>query len=249
MPRDAFKFKGAGSKPVLGGFITFDSMPMVEILAGIGFDYLAIDTQHAMLDVVMAGRLMYAIPTEMPVLVRVGNTDGSLIGKALDSGADGVIVPMVETREQAAAAVAACKYNPAGNRSFGPVRKHLGFDAKEIMERAACFVMIETAKAVENIDEIVTTPGVTGVYFGSGDLAVNLGLHPLEPHHPKIREATKRVADACQRAGVVAGMHGQTPEHIRDVIEQGFTMVTLSGDRTYIARGAGDMLKAGRAVR
>jgi len=249
MPREIFKFDAGTRAPVLGAFITFDSMPMVEILAGLGFDYLGIDTQHALMDAVTAGKLMYAIPPDVPVLVRVSGADDPAIGKVLDAGADGVIIPMVETPEQAAKAVAACRYNPSGNRSFGPIRKHLGFDAAQIQERAACFVMIETAKAVENIDAIVATAGVTGVYLGPGDLAVNLGLKPLEPLHPRIRDAAQRVAQACHRAGVVAGTHGQSIDHLRDAVSLGFRMVTLSGDRTYIARGASEMLKAGREVR
>ena len=249
MPRDVFRFKGGQGAPVLGAFVTFDSMPMVEILAGIGFDYLAIDTQHALMDAVTVGKLMYAIPPEVPVLVRVQSAQDPSIGKVMDAGADGVIVPMVETAEQAATAVAACRYNPAGNRSFVPIRKHLGFDAKEIEGRAACFVMIETAKAVENIDAIVATAGLTGVYLGSGDLAVNLGLKPLEPAHPQIRAAAQRVAKACHKVGVVAGVHGQSIVHLRDLVSLGYTMITLPGDRTYIASGAGDMLKAGREVK
>lgn len=248
MPRACFQYKEAGA-PVLGAFVTFDSMPMVEILSGIGFDYLGIDTQHALLDPVSVGKLLYAVPQELPVLVRVLGAHDPAIGKVMDAGADGVIVPMVETAEQAAMAVAACHYNPVGNRSFGPIRRHLGFDAKAIEERAACFVMIETEKAVENIDTIVATPGLTGVYVGSGDLAVNLGLMPLEPTHPQILAAVERVAHACKRARVIAGIHGQSIEHLQTVVSLGFTMITLSGDRTYIAKGAGDMLKAGRAVR
>jgi 2-keto-3-deoxy-L-rhamnonate aldolase RhmA len=235
---------------VLGAFITFDSMPMVEILAGIGFDYLAIDTQHAMMDAVTAGKLMYAIPKEVPVLVRVGSTDAATIGKVLDFGADGVIVPMVNNAQQAAAAVAACRYNPSGNRSFGPVRKHLGFDAKALQERAACFVMIETVEGVENIREIVATPGLAGIYFGGGDLAVNLGLPVAgSPTPPQLREAAAKVAKAANEAGVVAATHGQSVEHWHEQAAAGFTMITLSGDRTYITRGATDLLKAGREIR
>jgi 2-keto-3-deoxy-L-rhamnonate aldolase RhmA len=250
MPKDVFRFRAGKQPPVLGAFITFDSMPMVEILAGIGFDYLAIDTQHAMMDPVSAGKLMYAIPQDVPVLVRVGSSEPAGIGKVLDFGADGVIVPMVNNGREAAAAVAACRYNPSGVRSFGPLRKHLGFDANALQERAACFVMIETVEGVENIREIVATPGLAGIYFGGGDLAVNMGLPvAASPTDPKLIAAAQRVAQAANEAGVVAATHGQSIQHWHEQAAAGFTMITLSGDRTYITRGATEMLKAGREIR
>lgn len=249
MPRDAFCPPVEGKSPVYGAFITFDSMPMVEILASLGFDYLAIDTQHALLDVVTAGKLIYAIPTNLPVLVRMMDANAGNIAKALDAGADGVIVPMVSTAAEAAAAVAACRYNPDGVRSFGPIRKHIGFDPKALQERAVCFAMIETVEAVENIEEIVNVPGLTGVYLGAGDLAVNLGLVPAgRPTPPQILDASQRIAQACRKAGIIAGAHGQSLEHLRELLDAGFSMVTLSGDRTYVTQGASGFLKGAREM-
>ena len=230
--------------PLLGGWVTFDALPVVELLAHAGFDYLGIDTQHGMIDVPAAARLLYAVPIGgLPVIVRVPANDGAQIGKILDCGADGVIVPMINTAEEAASAVATCRYAPDGVRSFGPVRRHIGRDVKAVQDRAACFVMIETAEAVENVEAIVRTPGLTGIYLGSADLAASMGMAPSAvPTAPTLREAQKRVAAACREAGVLAGCHGLSAPHVREMIEDGYGMVSLTADKGYMLAGAAQLL-------
>ena len=237
------------ARPLLGGWVTFDAFPVVELLAHAGFDYLGIDTQHGMLDVPGAARLLYAAPIGgLPVIVRVPANDGALIGKILDCGADGVIVPMVNTAAEAAAAVAACRYAPDGVRSFGPVRRHIGRDVQAVQDRAACFVMIETAEAVENVDAIVRTSGLTGIYLGPADLAVSMGLTPAaSPTPPPLREAQRRVAAACRDAGIIAGCHGLSAPHAKEMAADGFGMISLTADKGYMLAGAAQILADCRA--
>ena len=248
MPHPVFAEADA-ARPLLGGWVTFDAFPVVELLAHAGFDYLGIDTQHGMLDVPAAARLLYAAPIGgLPVIVRVPANDGAQIGKILDCGADGVIVPMVNTAEEAAAAVAACRYAPDGVRSFGPVRRHIGRDVKAVQDRAACFVMIETAEAVVNVDAIVRTPGLTGIYLGPADLAVSMGLPPAAtPTDPALREAQQRVAAACRAAGIIAGCHGLSAPHRKEMSADGYGMVSLTADKGYMLAGAAQMLADCRA--
>lgn len=237
-------------QPILGGWITFESFPLVEQLAGLQFDYLGIDTQHGMLDVTTAARLIYAVPSDtIPVLVRVPSNDAAQISKILDCGADGVIVPMVNTAEEAARAVAACRYAPRGERSFGPVRRHLGREPNRLEQRIACFAMIETEQAVKNVAQIVATPGLTGIYLGPADLAVCLGVAvAATPSDPKLREAQRKVARACSEAGIVAGCHGLSAAHVAEMREDGFAMISLLSDKGYMIAGANTLIDQCRAA-
>lgn len=224
----------------LGGWMTFDAFPVVELLAHAGFDYLGIDTQHGMLDVPAAARLLYAAPIGgLPVVVHVPANDGAQIGRILDCGAAEVIVPMVNIAAEAAAAVAACRYAPDGVRSFGSVRRHIGRDVKAVQDRVACFVMIETAEAVENVEAIVRTPEMTGICLGPADLAVSMGLAPsATPTARALRDAQKRVSAACREAGIIAGCHGLSAPHVKEMVEDGYGMVSLTADKGYMLAGA-----------
>lgn len=231
-----------------GVMVTLDSMGLVELFANAGFDYIGIDTQHSEIELPAAAKLLYAVPPSLPVLVRTSSCDTAAISKMLDSGADGVIVPMINTAEQAAQAVAACRYSPRGVRSFGPVRRHLPRDAESLEGRAACFVMIETVEAVENIEAIVATPGLAGVYVGPGDLAITMGHKPaVWPTYEDLRSACKKVAAACRQVGVTAGIHGLTVDHAAEVTRDGFEMVTLAIDKSYVASGINAYLGAIKA--
>ena len=243
MPHPNFVAAGP-AKPRFGGWVTFESFALVEQLASLPFDYLGLDTQHGMLDVPTVARLLYAVPIDgLPTIVRVPANDAAQIGKILDCGADGVIVPMVNTGEEAAAAVAACRYAPDGIRSFGPVRRHMGRDPAVLQERVACFVMVETVEAVRNIEEIVRTPGLTGIYLGPADLSVSMELPPVKsPTDPALREAQRTVAKACARAGIVAGGHGLSAAHVAEMKEDGFGLISLSGDKGYLLAGATALL-------
>lgn len=245
MPHPLFTAAAAGGAPLLGGWVTLDAFPVVELLASAGFDYIGIDTQHSLIDVSAAARLIYAAPIAgPPVLVRVPSNDGTAIGKILDCGADGVIVPMVNDAADAARAVAACHYHPRGNRSFGPIRAHIGRDVAGLQERGACFAMIETAEALANLDEIVRTPGLTGVYLGPADLAVSMGFPPVStPDPPALTEAIARVAAACADAGIVAGGHGLSAKHVGELVARGYRLVSLTADKGYMLAGAAALLK------
>jgi 4-hydroxy-2-oxoheptanedioate aldolase len=210
-----------------GGACYLGSAIIAEMMAGAGLDYLYIDQQHGLESYDTLFDLLRAVDhTATAPIVRVRSNDAGLIGQALDAGADGVIVPMVNSRADAERAVATCRYAPAGIRSFGPVRASLtrGGDIRAADERVLCLVMIETEAGVENATEIASVPGVDGMYIGQADLAVALGLDPELRIQPGRHErAIRRILEACNAAGIAVGLSGDPVAMGR----QGFRLITI----------------------
>jgi 4-hydroxy-2-oxoheptanedioate aldolase len=172
--------------------------------------------------------------------------------KALDAGAYGVIVPMVNSRQEALAAVSACRYPPEGQRSFGPTRAALyagkGY-AREANRQIACIAMIETRQALDNLDEIVTTPGLDGVYIGPADLALALGLAPVgDNSDPDHAAAITLIFETSRSHGLAVGIHTWGEVYTRHYLEQGFHFVTLGSDSDFMARTAAAELQAVRKL-
>src|SRR5437867_7348080 len=211
----------------LGGWLTVPSSVSAEVFAHAGFDWLCVDMQHGLIDYQVALGMLQAISTTETVpIVRVPWNEPGIIGKSLDAGAYGVIVPLVNTRAEAEAAMAACRYAPRGFRSYGPSRASL-YAGRDYFSRAdetvLCIIQIETAEAVENLDEMLSVPGVDVAYIGPADLSVSLGLPPAGYHEDeKYVRSVRAVLDACRRHGVVPGFHGGTVENARARIADGF---------------------------
>ena len=227
-------------KPAVGGFLAIPSSFSAEIMAHAGLDWLCVDLQHGCIDFVDAVPMLTAISTTATTpFVRVPGNEPSMIGKVLDAGAYGVIVPMVSNRAQAQSAVAACRYPPAGIRSNGPNRAALygGADYQKYADREmACVVMIETAEGIEKLEEIVSTPGLDAVYIGPTDLALALGLAPVMDNEEPAHVATvTRILETCKRHGVVAGIHTAGSKFTQRYLDQGFGMVMLVPDRLALA--------------
>jgi 2-keto-3-deoxy-L-rhamnonate aldolase RhmA len=145
---------------------------------------------------------------------------------------------MVNTAEQACAAVSACRYGQRGIRSLGPTRRSLSPDPEALEARVSCFVMIETAEAVANLDEICAVPGLAGVYLGSADLSLSMG-EPLFvlPSLPFLREVDREIVKACRKAGIIAGAHAGPMERTKELIDDGFQLLTLGLDWLYVRSG------------
>jgi 4-hydroxy-2-oxoheptanedioate aldolase len=225
-----------------------------ELAAGVGFDYVCVDQQHGVIDYDSMVPMFQAIRAErVAPITRVLSNDPFLIMKALDAGAWGVIVPLVNSAEDAARAVSACRYPPQGMRSYGPVRAAgvIGSrDPEELGGEVLCLVMVETREALERVDEIASTPGVDGVYIGPSDLALSLGLTPtLDIKEGEHAEAIRRIREACHRNGIAAGIHAASGEWARRHAEAGFEMVTVATDAALL-RGAAlrelDVARGGR---
>jgi 4-hydroxy-2-oxoheptanedioate aldolase len=230
----------------LGGWLTVPSSFSAEIMAHAGFDWVCVDMQHGMIDEEHMLQMLQGISsTETIPLVRVPRNEAGVIGKCLDAGAWGVIVPMVNSADEAKAAVAACRYAPVGIRSYGPLRAnyYAGFNYfSRANSEVLCIVMVETKVAVEKVDEITSVPGVDAVYMGPADLSVTLGLPP-GPDNPdkSFVDALERVVDSCRRNGVIPGIAGNADTAVKR-LEQGFRLVEVASDAGLMALGAGRAL-------
>lgn len=238
-------------KQTIGGWLSLDSALSAEMMAHAGFDWLCIDLQHGMLDYTDLKKILPAISTTntMP-FVRVPWNEPYEIMKVLDAGAYGVIVPLINNRAEAEKAVSACRYPPDGLRSLGPVRAGIyggpGY-IQEANNEIACIVMIETAEALENLDDILSTPGVDAVYIGPSDLAYAIGIPPTgDNNDPKHVATVDRIVAACKQHNVAVGIHTGSLEYTTRYLNQGFNLVTLGTDAGFMARLAYRELRAAR---
>lgn len=229
--------------PVFGVWCTVPDPFVAECLANSGFDFVTIDMQHGLIDYQAMVMMLIAIAGSPAIpVVRVPANDAAAIGRVLDAGARVVIVPMVESGAQAAAAVAACRYSPLGTRSYGPTRaaRVAGTgDPVGLAERAVCVVMIETARGVAAAEEICATPGLGGIYIGPSDLAISLGV-PLEQMMASgsHRDAVGAIVAAARRHSLFVGHHGLSGAHAKSLAAAGFDMVTAATDISVLVDGA-----------
>lgn len=243
MRPNTVKQKWREGKAAIGGWLQIGNSYTAEIMAHQGFDWLCIDTQHGAIDFSTALPMLQAIsntPT-MP-FVRVPWNEPSIIMKYLDAGAYGIIVPMIETKEDAEAAVWAMRYPPAGMRSSGPFRATLyaGTDYQDhANEELLLAVMIETPKALENLDDIAAVTGIDVLYIGPSDLSQALGLGPrYNADNPKHAETVTRIREVCERHGVIPGVHTNGNVLTNRYIKEGFKMVMLTTDSAGMISGA-----------
>lgn len=227
----------------LGGWCAIPSPVTAELMSRLGFDWLCIDTQHGLIGYLEMLSMVQAIGiVGTPTLVRVARNDSGLIGRALDAGAHGVVVPMVGTPDDARGAVQACRYPPEGYRSWGPIRNTLAdpeFTPAKGNEKAACVVMLETREAIEDVEAIVSVPGIDAVYLGTMDLSVSHGLAPQElVSDLKYQGLFDSVAEACERHGVVAGAHCPDASTAQRFGDRGYRMLNVDGDMRFLRRGA-----------
>jgi 4-hydroxy-2-oxoheptanedioate aldolase len=235
---------------VLGAWCTLPDPFAAEIFGRQGYDYVCVDCQHGMIDDSSAFPMVQAIAASGAApIVRVRWNEPAAIMSALDVGALGVVVPMIETSEDAVAAVSACRYPPAGLRSYGPIRARdvFGSADPDVLADVACIIMIETARALDDLDAIVSTPGVDGVYIGPSDLALALGEKPGSTA-PIVEETITRIAETCHRHGVAVGMHTPAGAVARRYIERGFEFATVFSDAGLIAAAARDQLAQARSA-
>ncbi len=238
----------------LGGWLSLANNHTAEMLAHAGFDWLCIDMQHGLIDYDDLLGMLPAISTSnVTPLVRVAGNLPFQIMKVLDAGAMGVIVPLVNTRAEAEMAVGACLYPPLGYRSFGPIRAALyggqGY-AAQANEEIACIAMIETREAVENVESIVTTPHLGGVYIGPNDLALSLGMPARgDTDEPLHLSTVETILKTCKRHKLPVGIHTSSLEWSRRRLEAGFDFVTIGSDAGFVMAGAAGALTAMRGVK
>ncbi|MGH2548595.1 MAG: HpcH/HpaI aldolase family protein [Thermomicrobiales bacterium] len=241
------KKKMLAGEPAFGYSLGYGSPLVAEALAGTGIDFILLDGQHGSFGAdstiasVMAMRAGGAAP-----MARVTRNDYSMIGRMLDEGVLGIVIPMVDTAADAKAAADACRFPPIGTRSWGWGRAMTyGNDyADWIDEEVFVAVQIESKLAVENAEAILSTPGVDGCWMGPGDLSLSYGFRPGTPEAEEpLNRAIETVLAACRNTGTVPGYAGGSPAQGKQLAERGFRYVTAGSDIGFILSGAADGLK------
>jgi 4-hydroxy-2-oxoheptanedioate aldolase len=225
---------------------------LTEVVSAAGCDWLCIDTQHGLIDDAhMRVMVQAAAIRRTPTIVRVPWNEPAGIMRALDAGADGVIVPMVNSVEEAAAAAAATRYPPLGNRSWGPLRSGMaqpGFDPELGNAQTVCLVMIETVEAFENLDAILEVPGVDGVFVGPNDLAIShSGTNADAGRSERDVHMIEAISAACEARGLVAGIACSDAADARRRQRAGYTLLGLASDAGLLGDALAGLLAAARA--
>jgi 4-hydroxy-2-oxoheptanedioate aldolase len=230
--------------PLVGSWVVCDNTVGAESMAGLGYDFLCVDGQHGLLDSSAWLSTVTAIEAldGCASMIRVLANDPAWIGRALDTGSRGVVVPLVNDAAAAAAAVRACRYPPQGDRSYGPMRSRLrtGLAPAQANDQVACVVMIETAGGVANVEEICAVAGLDGVLVGPFDLTLALGGDRFgDPAvADQMQAALTAVARAAEKAGIAAGVHCPDGVTAAKRFAAGFTFATVSSDLMLLEEAA-----------
>ena len=235
--RLALKKKFANREKTFGGWISYREPAIAETFAKAGFDFIAIDMEHTTITTDEANRIITSVQSEGGICIpRQVSHNNDYMKPLLEAGADGIMMPMVNTIEEADAILHNFKFPPKGRRSFGVNRAHgYGFDFDRYIstwnDSGLFVVQIESITAVENIDAIIKADGLDAVMIGPYDISGSLDV-PGETNHPKVRAAARKVVDACERAGLscMTQVADVKPDAVQDAFDQGFTSVVLGSD-------------------
>ena len=253
MRENILKRKWQEGAKTLNAWLTIPSAWTAEVMAHVGFDSLTIDMQHGLMDYATALTMLQAISTTSAApLARVPWNDPAVIMRLLDAGAYGIVCPMVNTRTEAEAFVRACRYPPLGQRSYGPIRANVyaGNDYfQSANQTVLTFAMIETSRAMDNLEEIAATPGLDGFYVGTVDLSISLGLpEKVDLRRPTVEETLKRIVSVAKAHGLVTGIHLNGSENAALLGEWGFQMLTVTNDTPLLRNAARHILKETKQI-
>ncbi len=243
---DPFPVRLRRGDALIGTVVTLNSLETVEILVNAGFDWLFIDLEHAPLDARAAQALLQVSGERCTGLLRLPLNDEIWIKKALDTGAAGILVPQVNSAEEARRAVRLSKYPPVGTRSVGLARAHgYGTHLQAYIERAnretLVIVQAEHIQAVQQIEEIVAVDGVDAVLVGPYDLSASMGKIG-QVADPEVQAAVQHVRQVCQTHGMPVGIFAATVETGRACLQQGYTLVAVGVDTLMLANAAAHLL-------
>lgn len=234
MRSNRLKLALKNTQQAVNAWLSIPSSYSAEIIASCGFDAVTVDLQHGMIDFGQALTMLQAISsTAATPLVRPGSGDPVQIMQLLDAGAYGIICPQVDDASIAQRVVAACKYPPAGNRSFGPSRGLL-YGGTDYFEHAndeiMVFVMIESRAAVGNLDSILDVPGIDGIYIGPNDLSLSYGGTPGSYPEGEVSEIIENIRVEADSRGLITGIFCSDGDMAKKRLEQGFHVVTPGND-------------------
>lgn len=241
-------------EPSIGTWLALPSPEAAEYIGQIGFDWLVVDAEHNPVDIRTLAQMFATIGISGTApMVRIPWNTAENIKRVLDAGAWGIVVPMVNSRQEAEDAVAATKYAPEGHRSVGGGRHAMSFDtsAKEYYDNAneqvLTVLQIEHIDGVNNADEILSVPGVDACFIGPNDLAASMGLGlgvPLEAEEPSLVEAINHIRETAKKHGVAPGVHTSGPEGLNQRLDEGFQFCALASELKFMLSGLSEGLEA-----
>ena len=227
-------------KPAVNGWLQIPNSFTAELMANQNWDSLTLDMQHGVIDYPNAVGMLQSISTTNVVpLARVNWNEPGQIMKILDAGAYGIICPMVSNRKEAENFVQACMYPPNGYRSYGPIRG-LVYGGQDYADKAndeiLKFAMIETKESLNNLDEIMQTPGLDGIYIGPADLSLAIGEKPSfdKAEGDPVYKVIMKILDHAKKNKIIAGIQNGQPEYAEKMIKLGFQLVTIGSDQRYM---------------
>lgn len=243
LPRNALKAALAEGRAQIGLWVSIPGSDNAEALAGCGYDWLLIDTEHSTVSLDTVKSMLQAIaPYPVSAVVRPGWNDAVEIKRILDAGAQSILVPYVQNAEEAARAVAAVRYPPNGMRGVAGITRATryglveGYTARADSE-ICLLVQVETAEALEHIEAIAAVDGVDGIFIGPADLATSMG-HPGNPSAPGVRAAILDAIARIRKAGKPAGILSLDPALLRDAVQAGSVFTAVDVDQAILLRGA-----------
>lgn len=244
------KEKLRNGKPALGGWVMIGHPTSAELMAGEGFDWIAVDMEHTSIDVRTFHEIALAMKgTGCDLFARLHGCDPILAKKVLDAGGNGIIVPLVNTREEAEMSVAMAKFPPAGFRGTSFCRaSDFGRNFRSYFaghnENVLVAIMMEHIKAVENADAILSVPGIDVVFIGPYDLSASMN-RAGDLTHPEVVAAQRKILEACRRHGVAPGLHvvAVDADDLQKRIDEGYLFLACSLDTEFIKYGCRKMLE------
>ena len=248
---DPVRARWAAGEAAFAAWLLLEDPASAEILATAGFDAVVVDLQHGHATLHNLPHVLRALEAEPAVpFVRAAWNDPAALMRALDLGARGVICPMVGSRTEAEAFVSACRYPPAGTRSYGPIHDAFGQGTDQTAranEQVLLFAMIETGDGLENLDEIASTPGLDGLFVGPADLSLAMGLETFaDLTDPTLLETLDTIVDASNSHGITAGIHAPFPQRAAQMAARGFRFVSCAVDADLLRDAAVAALHAAR---
>jgi len=236
------KNKMRSKQPCLGAWVTLTDLVVSELMSHAGFDFLFVDAEHSVIPLEkLAVMLLMMQRGQTPAIVRVSANDPDLIKQTLDVGAEGIMVPMVQTPDDASRAVRAAKYPPLGIRGYGPMiptdfyRDENGY-VSHANERTTVIIQVEDIATVESLERVLEVPGIDGVFVGPADLSFSMGI-PLEMDHPDLLKAIGTIAAKSRKAGIPFGASAGIAKKLDWQVEY----VTLGSDYSLMQSAAKDI--------
>jgi len=229
--------------PTLGCWLGLGSVSVAELMGHVGFDWLVVEMEHCSATFKDIEEMLRAIaPTNTPTLVRVPSADPGMIGKSLDLGADGVVVPMIRSATEATAVVAATRYPPRGTRSFGPMRASAYYRrSREYLSSdndAVVVLIVETPELLGDIANVVAVTGIDVLYMGPFDLSLSVGADPFDRDSPQLRRATQALREAARKTGVPTGTGVNSTEGVTAAIAEGHLFLGAPPDYALLNHAA-----------